>query len=424
MTEALPVDTAWQRKTAERKAALRRARTIATTLLVLMFVTFVICWRYEPVLPWLGYPRAFSEASMVGAFADWFAVVALFRRPMGLPIPHTAILPRNKQRMGDALGLFIASNFLAPAEIEARLDRIDAASWITRWLADPENIQLVVHGTHGLFPPALELLGERQLRDFGRTLLRDGIDSIEAAPLTARVLAVLLRQGYDAKVFDWGVETTGRFLEANRVLICQKVAESRSGGWLPGWVDARLTDAFITGFLEMLEDSLAPNHAMRRDFRTLIQDWIQRLADDPVLLERGERIKSEALDDKLVDSYLAWLAGEAEEKLTAELGQEHGVVSTALEHALKAIGQWLEQDTRMREMIDRWTRQLVLNAIVPNRAEIGAFVSDVVARWDTETLVNRLELQVGKDLQYIRVNGTIVGGLVGLTVYVVTSLLR
>ena len=127
-------------------------------------------------------------------------------------------------------------------------------------------------------------------------------------------------------------------------------------------------------------------------------------------MERGERIKSAVLDDRMVESYLAWLAGEAEEKLEAELASEGGIVAAALEHALKALAAWLAQDTEMRAMIDRWTRQLVLNAIVPNRAEIGAFVSDVVARWDTETLVNRLELQVGKDLQYIRINGTLVGG--------------
>ena len=171
MTLAQPVDEAWRRRTAERRAALRRARVFATTLLFVMLVVFSLCWWYEPALPWLGYPRAFAEAGVIGAVADWFAVVALFRRPMGLPIPHTAILPRNKQRMGDALGLFIASNFLAPAEIEQRLDRIDASGWITQWLAEPDHIRMVVRGSQGLLPPALELLGQEQIRGL---LLKQG----------------------------------------------------------------------------------------------------------------------------------------------------------------------------------------------------------------------------------------------------------
>ena len=150
-------------------------------------------------------------------------------------------------------------------------------------------------------------------------------------------------------------------------------------------------------------------HTWRRDFAGFIQGWIRRLAEDEELLDRGEKIKSAVLDDKLVESYLGWLASEAEEKLEAELASEGGIVVAALVHALQALAAWLAQDKEMRGMIDRWTRQLVLNAIVPNRAEIGAFVSDVLARWDTGTLVDRLELQVGKDLQYIRINGTLTG---------------
>ncbi len=423
MSLAEPVDEAWQRRTAERRMALRRARIFATTLLVVMLIVFSLCWWYEPGLPWLGYPRAFAEAGVIGAVADWFAVVALFRRPMGLPIPHTAILPRNKQRMGDALGLFIASNFLAPAEIEARLDRIDASGWITQWLGEKEHIRLIIRGSQGLLPPALELLGQDQIRSFCRSLLRDGIDAFAATPMAGRILAVLVEQGYEGRAYHWGLERAILLLEANRADISRN-ASTHGSGWLGGWVDGKLTDGFITGLVETLRAARAKNHPWRREFSGFIQGWIRRLAEDEDLLERGEKIKSAVLDDKMVESYLDWLAGEAEEKLEAELASEGGLVAAALEHALQALAAWLAQDTQMRAMIDRWTRQLVLNAIVPNRAEIGAFVSDVLARWETGTLVDRLELQVGKDLQYIRINGTLVGGLVGLVVFAVTKVLR
>jgi uncharacterized membrane-anchored protein YjiN (DUF445 family) len=423
MTLAEPVDEAWQRRTAERRIALRRARIFATTLLVVMLILFSLCWWYEPALPGLGYPRAFAEAGVIGAVADWFAVVALFRRPMGLPIPHTAILPRNKQRMGDAMGLFIASNFLAPDEIEQRLDRIDASGWITQWLAEPDHIRLIVRGSQGLLPPALELLGQDQIRGFCRTLIRDGIDAIAATPMAGRILSVLVEQGYEDRAYDWGLERAGLLLEANRAAICRNAA-TQGSGLFGGWVDGKLTDAFITGLIGTLQAARAQGHPWRRDFAGFIQGWIRRLAEDEELLDRGEQIKSAVLDDKMVESYLGWLAGEAEAKLGAELASEGGIVVAALEHALQALAAWLAQDTQMRGMIDRWTRQLVLNAIVPNRAEIGAFVSDVLARWDTGTLVDRLELQVGKDLQYIRINGTLVGGLIGLIIFTVTKALR
>ncbi|HLY56777.1 MAG TPA: DUF445 domain-containing protein [Stellaceae bacterium] len=384
-----------------------------------MLVLFGVCWALEPRAAWLAYPRAFAEAGLVGACADWFAVVALFRHPLGIPIPHTAILPRNKQRLADALGLFVASNFLAPAEVEARLDRIDAARWITDWLKIPENVRLIVHYSQGLLPTALEILGEQRIRGFSRDMIRRSIDSIEAAPLAGRVLSVLIQQGYDATFYDLALNWGAEFVRDNREAICDNV-EANPSGWLPGWVDARFADSFISGLLDTLATAHAPNHPWRDDYRTFLQGLIRRLADDSELSERFERVKSQVLDDKLVDSYIAWLGAEAEAKLKEELASDSHVLSGALEQILLAFGRWLDGDQHMRDLVNRWTRQLVLNAIVPNRGEIGTFVTDVVVRWDTDTLVERLELQVGKDLQYIRINGTVVGGLVGLVLYVLT----
>ena len=384
-----------------------------------MLVVFGVCWALEPRAPWLAYPRAFAEAGLVGACADWFAVVALFRHPLGIPIPHTAILPRNKQRLADALGLFVASNFLAPAEVEARLDRIDAARWITDWLKVPENVRLIVHSSQGLLPTALEILGEQRIRGFSRDMIRRSIDSIEAAPLAGRVLSVLIQQGYDATFYDLALTWGAEFVRDNRQAICDKVEENPSG-WLPGWVDARFAESFISGLLDTVRAAHAPNHPWREDYRDFLFRLIRRLADDAELSGRFERVKSQVLDDQLVDSYIAWLGAEAEAKLKEELSTDSHVLSGALEQILLAFGHWLDGDQHMRDMVNRWTRQLVLNAIVPNRGEIGTFVTDVVARWDTDTLVERLELQVGKDLQYIRINGTVVGGLVGLLLYVLT----
>src|SRR5271163_4616722 len=177
MAQLASVGAAWQQTNADRRARLRRMRVVAASLLVLMLAIFVICWKLEDRIPALAYPRAFAEAGMVGACADWFAVVALFRHPLGLPIPHTAILPNNKRRIGDTLGAFFAGNFLNSTEIAARLDRVDVSGWISHWLHEPENVRLLVQWSRGLLPPALELLGSTQLRGASSDLIRRGIDS-------------------------------------------------------------------------------------------------------------------------------------------------------------------------------------------------------------------------------------------------------
>jgi uncharacterized membrane-anchored protein YjiN (DUF445 family) len=422
MASLLPADAAWQQRTADRKAALRRMRVIATGLLLSMLVAFLLCWEFETVWPWLAFPRAFAEAGMVGACADWFAVVALFRHPLGLPIPHTAILPRNKQRIGDTLGTFFARNFFNSTEITARLERIDVAALLSSWLREPENARLLVQWLQRLLPSALQLIGAAQLRRVSGDLINGGIESIAAAPLAGRVLAVLVAQGHHRAAFEFGLETAIDELDKNRPVIRQKIAE-RSAGWLPGWVDSRLADALVDGLRDTLVAARAVDHPWREQFRAFLDRLVGRLADDPELYEQCERVKAKVLDNKLVDNYLVWFTGEAEQRLKAELERESGVFSGAVEQMVTAVGGWIAENDGARDSINRSARQLVMNTLVPHRDEIGAYVSDVVARWDSETLVQRLELQVGRDLQFIRINGTLVGGTVGLLLYTVTRLL-
>ncbi len=396
-------------------------RLAATGLLGLMLAIFVACACLQRLAPWLAYPGAFAEAGMVGACADWFAVVALFRRPLGLPIPHTAILPRNKQRLARSLGDFIAGNFLAPAEITPRLQRLDLARRIAGWLKEPGNVDIVVEGAQPLLPLALELAGDRQLRRFVRGLIRDGVESVAAAPMAARVLEAVVRRGYHRALYDRAVDWLDAFLLENRQAIRRSAAERKSG-WLPGWFDGLAADSFINGLVKRLATARAPDDAWRREYEAFLERMIERLARDPETLEQGERIKADVLGAKVVDRYLRWAAAQAQIRLGAELAAGSGAVARALQQGLVAVAGWLETDERLREMINRWAREVVLGAVVPNRGEIGAFVTDVVARWDTATLVERLELHVGRDLQYIRINGTVVGGLVGLLLFSLTKL--
>jgi uncharacterized membrane-anchored protein YjiN (DUF445 family) len=392
-------------------------RIVATGLLLLMLALFIISWRLEARFAWLAYLRAFSEAGTVGACADWFAVVALFRHPLGLPIPHTAILPQNKGRIGDTLGSFFVRNFFNSQEIGARLDKIDVARWLTGWLRDPDNQRQLVTWSQGMLPPAIELIGATGLRSASRDLVKGGIDSIAAAPLTGRVLAVLIAQGQHIAAFDWGLEAVIAFVGRNRAVFRQKIGEKTSG-WLPGWIDAKLGDALVDGVLEALAAARAADHPWRGEYSAFLEGLVTRLAEDPELYDRFERIKSGVLDTELVDDYLAWLVAETETRLKLDWGGQDGALARTLAHGLTALGNWLETNDRIREAINRSARELVMSTVVPHRDEIGTYVSDVVGRWDSETLITRFELTVGRDLQFIRINGTLVGGAVGLALFV------
>ena len=399
-------------------SGLKRMRGIATGLLVLMLVLFVVASMLQARYPALAYLRAFAEAATVGASADWFAVTALFRHPLGIPIPHTAIVPRNKQRIGEALGRFICNNFLAPEAIEAKLERFDAAGWAARWLSEPGHAELVAERLSGALPLMLDLVGHERGRQFARDMIRKGIDSIAVAPMTARTLSVLLKHGQDQKLFDLALEAGATYLSQNKDAIRATLSQ-HSSSWVPEWVDARLAGKLISGLSATLAQMRDPAHPLRGEFQVAVEKFIRRLADDAELYEQSERIKAEVLDNEVVESYLDWLAAEIEAWIAADGAAADSLLLRGLQHALQVTAKWLEEDERIRTAVNQSIRNAVLTTVVPNRAEIGDFIAGEVARWDSRTLVARAENQLGKDLQYIRINGTVVGGLVGLIIFVV-----
>ncbi|NIF56474.1 DUF445 domain-containing protein [Burkholderia sp. Ax-1724] len=408
-----------------RRIELRRMRWLAGGLLLLMLILFVATSIAIARMhwPWLAYVHAFTEAAMVGACADWFAVVALFRHPFGVPLPHTAVIARHKVRIGESFGAFVASNFLTPAEVTGRLEAIDAAGWAARWIRAPEHAAQVADRLQHLFPLLLDSLGSREVRDYSLGLVRKGIDSIAAAPLLGRLLSVLVARGHHEATFDTALDRAQDFIDAHQDNIRRAVSGS-SARWVPGWVDDKVTDAFLAELQKTIDAAREdPGHVWRRQYRGMLDGLMTRLADDPQLLEEGERIKAEVLDGAVLDGYLEWLGTEAGDRLQVELAAREGVLQQVLARGLAAAGEWLDTHAEVSVLVNRWAQQLVYTAIVPNRSEIGGFISGVVARWDTATLIDKLELQVGKDLQFIRINGTLIGGLVGLGIFVAERLL-
>jgi uncharacterized membrane-anchored protein YjiN (DUF445 family) len=400
---------------------LQRMRFFATALLVLMFLIFVATSFAEAQWPWLAYPRAFAEAGMIGACADWFAVVALFRHPFGIPIPHTAIVPRSKERIGIAIGRFTANNFLSPRVLAERIREVDIAGWISRWLAKPGNAHSIAQRAASVLQQLLRSLPREDVNAFLTSAARYGIEAMPAAPLASRLLALVWAHGEMQTLIEHGISYASAALVRNRETIKQKVSE-RSSRLIPKWVDGIMADRIVAGLTRALEEMREPNHPWRVELSTAVEKLIADLATNPDMLARGEELKARILENPVVVRQIDTMWGEIEDKLDAITSSNR--LFEMLEQSLLTASERLATDERIGEGINRWLRVAILRTVAPRRAEIAAFIRKVVENWDAETLVKRIELQVGRDLQYIRINGTLVGGLVGLVIFSVARWLK
>jgi uncharacterized membrane-anchored protein YjiN (DUF445 family) len=403
-----------------KRAGLRRMRAIALSLLALMTAIFVATSITGADWVWLPYLRAFAEAAMVGACADWFAVVALFRHPLGLPIPHTAIVPNNKDRIGVALGRFITENFLNPREAHQHILRIDVVGAMTRWLNKPGNVDRLARQVAGQLAQIMRAVPAADLGDVFGHVARRSIESIPAAPLAAKALSVLWAGGAAQTAIERGIVLGESTLALNKPKIMEMVSE-HSGRWVPQWIDRVIAEKVTAGLLETLRELRNPDHPWRLELAQAVQKFITELATDPQMHAMGERIKSDLLSNPLIAEQARALWIELERGVHSGLRERNETVAAAIAAGLGGLARWLEETPERRRRINRTLRLLALRAVLPRRAEIGAYVTQVVQNWDSATLVERLELQVGGDLQYIRINGTLVGGLVGLLIYTVSQ---
>jgi len=399
---------------------LKRMRAIATLLLAFMTLVFVVTTMTRVNWPWVPYVRAFAEAGMVGACADWFAVVALFRRPFGLPIPHTGIVPNNKDRIGAALGQFITNNFLTLNVIGRKIVRVDALGYVAHWMMDSRNSKQLAHYASRFLPQILKSLSAPQVSEFLGEVARRGIESIPAAPLASRVLSIIWAQGQAQAMLDRVVEIGGDALANHKDFIRQRVAEN-SSSWIPKWIDNMIADKVMNGLLGTIGEMRDPEHPWRREVRESVDKLIIDLATDPDMYAGGEVLKAELLASPVFLEQAKSLWTQIESGLHADLSARNVAIEAAFEAAIRGLGTWLDDDLALRARLNRWVRAVVLRTLMPRRVEIGTYIAQVVQNWDNVTLVNKLELQVGKDLQYVRINGTVVGGLVGLLIFVVSK---
>jgi uncharacterized membrane-anchored protein YjiN (DUF445 family) len=405
----------------ERRRALRRARTLATSLLVLMLAIFIATSVGMKQWPWLAYIRAFAEAGMIGACADWFAVVALFRHPLGLPIPHTAIVANSKERIGIAIGRFMANNFLSPSVLTERIRDVDISGWAARWILRGDNARNVAQRATSSLSQALAALPREDLNAFLSRAVRGGIESVPAAPFASKLLSLLWAHGEMQALAEKLLVYASTALARNREAIRSKVSR-RTSRLIPKWIDSMVADKIIDGVMRILDEMREPNHPWRIEMTSTVEELIGDLAVKPKMIEKGEELKAKLLATPAVIYQIDALWVAIENRLEAPETQAQ--LTRVLERLLTNVGKRIQDDESLRSGINRWLRVAVLRTVAPRRAEIADFIRNVVENWDTETLIDRIELTVGRDLQYIRINGTLVGGLVGLVIFAIAELFQ
>ena len=333
-----------------------------------------------------------------------------------MPIPHTAIIPRNKARIGQALGDFIGGEFMTPRVLDARLRAFGPARRLADWLIAPGNVEALAPRLAALAPDIAP--SGAAVRGFVGDLVRRLAESGPAAPMLARLLGYVWRDPAARRLLDRGVGVLADVIASREGAIQGQVA-GRSWKWLPKFVDDLVAERVTRGLLGAVQELRNPDHPWRLEMEEAIDRFIDDLSHDPVLIARVEAFKARLLADVRVREHLRALWSE----MGARLAADPDLVEHATARALTALGRWLDADARSRDRLDGWLRVATRRVLSPRRQAIGAFVAQVVDGWDAREVVDKLELQVGRDLQYIRINGTVVGGLVGLAIYTVSRLL-
>lgn len=401
-------------------------RTFATALLVLMAAVFLTARQFSGLHPAVGYIIAFSEAAMVGGLADWFAVTALFRHPLGIPIPHTAIIPENKNRIADAMAQFLRDNFLIPPVVARRLRSMNLAAAAGEWLADPAKggSSRLRDGAAELAAQVLESLDRDRLGNQVRGGLFRQIDKLEVSPLLGQMLNTTIADQRHMPVIDSLVRWAGLTLEDNEGLLREMIHRRANAVLRWTGLDETLANSVLDGLYKLLAEVIVdPQHPLRGKIEEGLAKLAQDLQNDPELRARVERMKGELVGNQAVSTWWQGVWERLRTGLLERLRRPAGEASSQLGEALQELGRHLRDDPALQHQINRFARRTLVGISVRYGDKIVQLVSETVKRWDGETISGRIEGAVGRDLQFIRVNGTLVGGLVGVILHMIDTLL-
>jgi uncharacterized membrane-anchored protein YjiN (DUF445 family) len=407
----------------ERQARLTRMKRIATGLFIFVTAVFVATRLLEERYPWLGWVRAMSEAAMVGALADWFAVTALFRHPLGIPIPHTAIVPNRKDRIGASLGGFVQNNFLSRELIGAKLRQIGISRRIGEWLRDPANARKIsLHASKAL-AGTVQVLRDDDVQDLLDRSVIARIRATRVAPVVGNALSLITASNRHQELLDEALTLLDRVVDQNDEIIRDRIRKE-SPWWLPESVDNKIHDKIVTAIENLLHAvTTDPNHPLRARFDAAVDRFVERLKTSPEVIAKGEELKEELLAHPSVRQFSAEVWNDAKTAIVKYSESPVDGEIRPIDRGLVSLGETMLEDPELLAKVDGWLLDATLYVVEQYRTEVGQFIADTVRGWDPEDTSRKIELAVGRDLQFIRINGTLMGALVGLLIFLVGKLL-
>ncbi|MDQ0675525.1 uncharacterized membrane-anchored protein YjiN (DUF445 family) [Pseudarthrobacter siccitolerans] len=408
---------------AEKAAALRKMKLVALALLIAMAVVFVFAFALQREYPWLQYVRAAAEGGMVGALADWFAVTALFKYPMGIKIPHTAIIPRRKDQIGASLGEFVETNFLSEEVVQDKLASVNIARRAGEWLAAPGGAERVAKEGAAVIRGAFKVLNDDDVQAVIEGMVRKHLLAPPWGPPVGRMAERIFHDGHHHKLVDLLVDRAADWVDDNHETVTHLVSD-RSPTWVPQFVDGLVGDKVYVEILKFVRAVQADqNHQVRQQIDKYLNDLAQDLQHDPAMIARAEDIKAQVLGDPEVRELASRTWGTVKNALLGAVDDPDSDLTIKFKGAVRDFGSRLVNDPELAGKVNAWIGDAAGYLVRTYRSDIAAVITDTVARWDAEETSQKIELQVGKDLQFIRINGTVVGSLAGLAIFTVAHLI-
>ncbi len=418
------LESPWGGSDELRRTRLRRMKAVATGLFVLAALVFALTLVMAGASPegWVGYVQAGAEAAMVGALADWFAVTALFRHPLGLPIPHTAIIPTRKDQMGATLGEFVGTHFLTDDVVREKVTDAEVTRRAGVWLEQPEHATRVAGELGRAVRGLLAVLDDEQMRTMIERVLAERVARTEVSPALGHLLGQVVADGAHTGIVDVLADRLHAWVAANRRSVIEVVTK-QAPGWSPRFVDDMVGDRIhleLVRFLTAVRDD--PEHDVRRAIDRMLTQFAEDLRTNESTRERVEQAKVDMYDHPDVQRSVNRIWETAQRVLLEAADDPDSELRTRTSGALVQLGQTLATDPTVQARLDAWITDTVVHLVADYKVELTSVISDTVARWDGPQTATRIELAVGRDLQFIRINGTIVGALAGLVIHALTTL--
>lgn len=408
-----------------KAAQLRKHKTLATGLFLLMVVVYVLMTYLSKSNPahWIGYIKAFSEAAMVGALADWFAVTALFHHPLGIPIPHTNLIEKSKKSIGDNLGNFVVSNFLTAQNIRPYILKLSVSSFVADWLGSEKNKKLVIEEVTKLLKDILRKLDDETITKFIASKGVALIDEVKLNKVVASALQYFVSRNEHQSLITNLAGKIKEYISQNQMMVQDRVKEE-SYFFVPKFIDNKLASKITNGLIKYFEEiELDHNHKIRAEISTQLAQFVEDMRTLPKWEQELNKLKQGLLSEENIAKYATDIWQSLKTTLTDELSNPESGLVKYFTKTIDDMALSLKEDVVLQERIDKWIRLTLYKYILRNKDNVGMLISNTVGNWQGRELSQKLELEVGKDLQFIRINGTLVGGLVGLLIYAITHLL-